>query len=615
MWVFNKKLLFIGISFVVVSSASYAQEIPQNLSAKRKSILEKKIQEENEMFLKLQEENRRFRPPAIKPSPKGFVADLNTRSKKNSKHSKKKSCVSIKKINITGDDELGESQKKKFRRGFEGSCLDLLELNILLKTISKYYLKQGYINTRPYLVPQSSKDKKNNVLKVVIIKARIESISFAENNKEQGANQKPKNKKTYHSEIMMAFPLLIGSHLSLFDIEQGLDQFNRLASNNIKAHFYPSKKQGGTKIVLNNESKKRWQGSIRFDNSGSEEAGKETANYKISYDNLLALNDYFSLNRQQNLHNTKNNFNYSNSLLFSLPWGYWNLSVFLSLFQYSNIIKGTLLDFSNKGQSKTQSISLEHVIHRNQQGKTSLGYENKFRESLNFIEETLLITSSRSIRTQKLSLSHNRSLYGGYWNSGISSSRGKLNKIAASESISELTADLDFSKTQLYFGYQLPFSLELANKKHALQWKSSFQGQSTADILFSGEQLSIGGEQSVRGFKDISINGDNGFTFRNEIHWLVPKSDLLFKKDTLSKIQHSIFVAYDLGKVFSNSETESETGGQKNQGELRGLALGFESQAKYFSFSFIYSKPLRGLEEKRKEGDKTILSLALELKY
>ncbi len=261
MWGFNKKLLFIGISFVVVSSASYAQEIPQNLSAKRKSILEKKIQEENEMFLKLQEENRRFRPPAIKPSPKGFVADLNTRSKKNSKHSKKKSCVSIKKINITGDDELGESQKKKFRRGFEGSCLDLLELNILLKTISKYYLKQGYINTRPYLVPQSSKDKKNSVLKVVIIKAKIESISFAKNNEEQGGNQKPKNQNTYSSEIMMAFPLLIGSHLSLFDVEQGLDQLNRLASNNVKAHFYPSKKQGGTQIVLNNESKKRWQGS------------------------------------------------------------------------------------------------------------------------------------------------------------------------------------------------------------------------------------------------------------------------------------------------------------------------------------------------------------------
>ena len=112
--------------------------------------------------------------------------------------------------------------------------------------------------------------------------------------------------------------------------------------------------------------------------------------------------------------------------------------------------------------------------------------------------------------------------------------------------------------------YHLPFSLELANRKHALQWKSSFQGQSTTDILFSGEQLSIGGEQSVRGFKDISINGDIGFTFRNEIHWLIPKSDLLFKKDTLSKIQHSIFMAYDLAKVFSNSETESEIGGQKN---------------------------------------------------
>lgn len=50
-------------------------------------------------------------------------------------------------------------------------------------------------------------------------------------------------------------------------------------------------------------------------------------------------------------------------------------------------------------------------------------------------------------------------------------------------------------------------------------WLTSAYAQWSPDRLHGVEQLSLGGESSVRGFKDQYISGNNGGYLRNELSW------------------------------------------------------------------------------------------------
>ncbi|HGV0062501.1 TPA: ShlB/FhaC/HecB family hemolysin secretion/activation protein, partial [Escherichia coli] len=50
-------------------------------------------------------------------------------------------------------------------------------------------------------------------------------------------------------------------------------------------------------------------------------------------------------------------------------------------------------------------------------------------------------------------------------------------------------------------------------------WLTSAYAQWSPDRLHGVEQLSLGGESSVRGFKEQYISGNNGGYLRNELSW------------------------------------------------------------------------------------------------
>lgn len=48
-------------------------------------------------------------------------------------------------------------------------------------------------------------------------------------------------------------------------------------------------------------------------------------------------------------------------------------------------------------------------------------------------------------------------------------------------------------------------------------WLTSAYGQWSPDRLYGAERLTLGGESSVRGFKEQYLSGDNGGYWRNEL--------------------------------------------------------------------------------------------------
>ncbi|MGC6801786.1 ShlB/FhaC/HecB family hemolysin secretion/activation protein, partial [Pseudomonas aeruginosa] len=72
-----------------------------------------------------------------------------------------------------------------------------------------------------------------------------------------------------------------------------------------------------------------------------------------------------------------------------------------------------------------------------------------------------------------------------------------------------------YDKYSLTLSYLQPFQLW----GERFSFDSLATGQRSEDVLFSPQRISLGGNSSVRGFKDQTLTGDSGGYWRNQLRW------------------------------------------------------------------------------------------------
>ena len=99
------------------------------------------------------------------------------------------------------------------------------------------------------------------------------------------------------TQKFFAFPDLVKNQaINLRDIEQGIDQINRLSSHNAKISLDPSEKSGYSNVKIENKVNHQAIISLAVDNSGQKHTGKIKHKASLNYDNFLGANDSFYLN-------------------------------------------------------------------------------------------------------------------------------------------------------------------------------------------------------------------------------------------------------------------------------------------------------------------------------
>ncbi len=79
------------------------------------------------------------------------------------------------------------------------------------------------------------------------------------------------------------FPNIINKPLKLEDLDQGLDQANRLQSNQVTLDILPGEYNGGSIIVLSNKYRSPWSATASLDNYGQENTGEMVKQSNIFY--------------------------------------------------------------------------------------------------------------------------------------------------------------------------------------------------------------------------------------------------------------------------------------------------------------------------------------------
>ncbi|WP_439863551.1 ShlB/FhaC/HecB family hemolysin secretion/activation protein [Pseudomonas antarctica] len=478
-------------------------------------------------------------------------------------------CFPIKDIELKGADSLPASDRERLLKPYVSQCLGVSQLNELLKQITDYYIAKGRVTSRAYLPQQ---DLSSGHLQVLVVEGKLEALKGAE-----GSNVTDR-------ELAMAFPGKVGEALNLREVEQLVDQLNRLPSKQAQMELTPGSQIGGSDVVVKNTPQKPWRASLSRNNDGQKSTGEQQWGAGLEWDSPLGLADQLVLRGGHDGVSDHQKTSKNSMLYYNLPWGWWNFSYTYSESDYRAVGETDTFKFKQTGDNENHQFRAERVIHRDDVSKTSLNAGVAHLRTNNYINDERLGTSSNRLSELQLGINHGRRIGTAFVNVDLGMQNGigafdAQNSHQGRNQFDDLNPNPRYRKYTATVSYLQPFSL----------WGESFSfsslatGQRSEDVLFSPQRMSLGGSSSVRGFKDQQLTGDSGGYWRNDVRWARPVTWDWMRP---AFAEYGASVGYDQG-VISNGRYNGEVHGRVSSNSLELFARG-----KYVSTSVTFAHSL-----------------------
>ncbi|SHE57738.1 ShlB/FhaC/HecB family hemolysin secretion/activation protein [Vibrio gazogenes] len=459
-------------------------------------------------------------------------------------------CFPIQQIVFSGNTLFSHQQILAWI-DFKPGCLGLPQINEYLRTITNQYISAGYVTSRAYLVPQ---DLTSGELKIVILEGKLEALKF--NGRTEGF-------------LNNAFPGLIDHIFNLREIEQGLDQINRLSRYNAQIKIRPGSKQGYSIVDIRSETRFWGNTSFGVENSGQKSTGETQFRYALNAENIIDALDQWSLSGSRSLDPPTGHASESLSLSLDIPYGRWNANYRTAYSSYESGFVSNDFVFGTSGKTNSHDVTLKRLITRDAQSKSFVTMGLNHRREKNYLMDSLIVSSSRNLSSAYVGLDYSTRLGSGFLTVSPRLTMGS--DLFGGERNQPGFPKAQFRKGTLTASYTQPF-------QSGPVFTSTLFAQWSNDTLYSSQRLSIGGEYSVRGFKDVSISGDEGYYWRN---------DLSYPLGTLPYIgQVSALWAVDTGSIVRDKNDALE------RGSLMGSSLGIQTRSRRVSSSLAIGMPL-----------------------
>ncbi len=472
-------------------------------------------------------------------------------------------CFEIKSIHLTGAELMSISHQREQLGPYENQCLGAGRLNALLKAITQFYIDRGYVTSRAYLLQQ---DLASGSLEIIVVEGKNEGIDSSAVASDR--------------EIAMTFPGKSGEVLNLRELEQFVEQINRLPSRPAQLELVPGQEVGGTRVQLKGERLKPWRVGFTRSNNAEQSTGEQQWAMSLSWDSPLGLADQFSVRGGGDLISDRWKHSANQGLFYSVPYGWWTFSYSYSQNYYRTENKGLGFTFHTDGESKNHQILGERVLHRGGVSKTAASLGISHLRTRNYIEGELIETSSQRLSEVQFGFNHGRRIGTAYANLDLGWQKGIGAFDAQREGDPKNASPVArYNKYTLTASYLQPFQL----------WGESFRFdilgfyQRSEDVLYSPQRISLGGLSSIRGFKDGSFSGDSGGYLRNQLRWTRPVTS-----DVLQSIvqQYGITLAYDIGAIRGDDYNGAY------HGRLSGNAIEFNIRGEYMAATVSFARSL-----------------------
>lgn len=469
---------------------------------------------------------------------------------------KEEIAFTINEIKLIGEESEKFHWIKKTLQKYQGKKIGKEGINFIVKQVSKEIIAKGYVTTR-IVIPQQ--DISKGILTLQLIPGFVEDITFAD----------PKATARWSN----ALPIRPGDLLNIRDIEQGLEQFKRVPSQDADIKILPGKNVGQSVIVISLKRDKPWRLNFSIDDAGSQATGKIQMANSLSIDNLFNNNDLFytSINHDLvfdgNIKGTD-----GKSMYYSIPYGYWTFSLSANQSNYYQTVTQYNHGFKYAGENKNINFKVQKIIERNQTGKTLLSWGINKKISRSFLEDTEFTNQRKEVTSSTVGLYH-REYYG----------KTVLDyeidyQWAVPWFNSVLTENIEQDEpTTKYHIWTIDTTLTTPMKFGNRQGRYSLniRGQYTRDTLFTTDQFSIGNRYTVRGFDgEETLMAENGIYLRNEFS--IP-----------TKPGHEAYIGLDYGHV--SGPSAKALVGQT----LVGSVIGFRGSLGRMSYDVFTGWPIK----------------------
>ena len=472
-------------------------------------------------------------------------------------------CFQIDTIHVKGVKSIDYERVREIVKPFENKCIGPKVVEKITQLITNEYLNAGLITSRTYIPEQDIND---GSLDLEVIEGFIEGITYFE---KRGDSKK----LGPESIIGMTFPTRPGDLLELRKIEQGIDQINRVASSTATLDIKPGKKAGGSIVEITNTVDDTFRGSIGYDYTYFEGLASKQAQLTLEADNLLDINDSWYL--------VASGGEFSNAATFSMsfPYLYANFSFTGS---YSEQISQLTPTAELYTQIASVSTSAEYLINRDSTSKTRISAGLSEKWNFRYVNASELLPQKLTV--VQIGGSYEKYLDGGY----VSITPN----ISAGLPIFDASKDTDNSDDPKSRFYRFSASAVYYKMLHEqISLYTSGYAQISPHVLYSSEQMTLGGKNSVRGFGKVGRSGDDGIYMRNEVavplSYLLTKASFSLPKEGMTANVFSglkPFIFFDTGYLYDRAN------GTKYA--MAGAGLGMRFNSKRLNFDMLLGVPV-----------------------
>lgn len=390
----------------------------------------------------------------------------------------------IREIVVNGNTLITGDELEQVISPFRGIPLGLNRINLLLRRLTAAYLERGYFTTRVYLGEQNLG---GGVLQLDVLEGRLEKLNY--NGAEPSLG------------VRLAFPSDPGSILRLQDLEQGVEQINRLRRNSATLTVAPGESPGGSVVHVRNEPGDARSYFIGYDNAGQESSGRRRLRFGVDAEDMLDMQEAVSLSYTGSRD--------TNALLLSagVPLGYHTLTYTLSYSDYLSQLGGYALLF---GDTYWHNLGWNYTYARDGRGRDGLDVSISHRRGRRFINDGAL--TPQRLTSVRIALNRYRLMEWGSF----------LGEIAYSQGVSWLGADRDAGGLSRA-APSARFRKLTASTEAVFSLDGRWSMRSSANVqwsdrgLYGSEQMFLGGAGSVRGFSESVVAGDRGVLVRSEV--------------------------------------------------------------------------------------------------
>lgn len=504
-----------------------------------------RLQQDADRLFQQQEQQQKAREDALTPEPPDIRLSEKAVSPAHLLFPEEIPCFAINHVTLTGQDALPHwVPLTRLANQAVGHCVGVKGINLLMSTLQNRLINHGWVTSR-VLAPQQ--DLSSGELQLRIVPGTVREVRLTPSSSSRVS-------------LYSAMPAHPGNLLDVRDIEQGLENLQRLPTVTARMALHPGEAPGESDIVIERTQSRFWRVGAWVDDTGTESTGRYQGGVMLALDNPTSLSDLFYVTASRDLGFAGKKSTKNLSGHYSVPFGYWLLGITASDYDYHQTIAGRNADILYAGKSRTLDVQLSRVMHRNATSKTTATYDVLARETRNFIGNVEIGDQKRRTSAWRLGLAHRHYLGPATLDAGVSYQRGTrwFGALPAPEEHWDDDGGVTALSRILSWNASLTALFALGGQDFS--WNTTWRRQMSNTPLTPQDEFAIGNRWTVRGFDgERTLSATNGWTVQNTLAWRthVPAQEL--------------YLGADYGEVSGNSTTLSNLTGRHLAGAVLGL--------------------------------------------